>query len=154
MICELFYNSLNIFINSSNTCERFITMMKIIANFLQHFNTEAPQDIKDIIMQLLEIILKKFYPIFKSQNGVTKAILLILQKLIVIIGKNLVPLIECFFLGEIKYPSEEIYLDSIKLLQNLSLQVKKDSLGIISKVLYFYYERIKSIERPKNNLTE
>jgi len=72
----------------------------------------------------------------------------------VIIGKNLVPLLECFFLAEIKYPSEEIYLDSIKLLQNLSLQIKKDSLGIISKVLFFYYERIKSIERPKNNLSE
>ena len=49
---------------------------------MQHFNTEAPYEIKDIILKFLEIILKKYYVVFKTQNGVTKSILLILQKYI------------------------------------------------------------------------
>ena len=77
-----------------------------------------------------------------------------MQRLLIILGKDSVNLIDYFLSNEIKYPSEDIFEDVLKLLHNSCQILKADAKQIVGKNLFFYYELIKQVSIPKSSISD
>lgn len=134
--------------------EKFNLMCKILTNFIKSFNNEANQKIKEIYFFYITAIIKEYYPQVQSQNNVKYSIIIILQRLLIILGRDSVGLIDYFLTNEIKYPSEDIFEDVLKLLHNSCQILKIDAKPIVVKNFFYYYELIKQVNIPKSSISD
>ena len=134
--------------------EKFNLMCKILTTFIKSFNNEVNSRIKEIYFYYITSIIKDYYPQVHTQTSVKYSIIIILQRLLIILGKDSVNLIDYFLSNEIKYPSEDIFEDVLKLLHNSCQILKADAKQIVGKNLFFYYELIKQVSIPKSSISD
>jgi len=99
-------------------------------------------------------LIKDYYPQVQTQTSVKYSIIIILQRLLIILGKDGKNLIEYFLTNEIKYPGEDIFEDVLKLLHNTCQLLKVEAKPIIAKNFHYYFELIKQVNIPKSNVSD
>ena len=129
-------------------------MIKILTTFIKSFTNEANQKIKEIYFYYMTAIIKDYYPQVQSQTSVKYSIIIILQRLLIVLGKDSMNLIDYFLTNEIKYPTEDIFEDVMKLLHNSCQILKADAKPIVSKNFHYYFNLIKQVNIPKSNISD
>jgi len=138
--------------------EKFNEIAKIITNFLKSVGYEVSPENKNIFIEFLNNFIKNYYLSLASYNQNTTrtkySLITILQRLIIILGKDCINFLAFFFDEQIKHNDADILEDTIKLLGNCIQIIKKGSISLVSEYFAYFFSIIKRQNIPTSNISE
>ena len=137
--------------------DKFCEIMKCLTHFLKNFNTE----IKDETVRSLFI---NFFDVFISQlcsnilalkhHKCLYAMITILQRILIILGKDSDNYINFFYNPQNNFITNEIFEDAVKLVQNYLNTCKKHTIQFVQKHFFIFYNAIAQLQMPSSTIAE
>ncbi len=138
--------------------EKFNEIAKIITNFLKSVGYEVTLGNKKIFENFFNNFIKDCYLnlINYNQNSsrTRYSLITILQRLIIILGKDSINFLAFLFNEQIKSNDNETLEDTIKLLGNSVQILKNDSISLVSEYFSYFFSIIKELNIPSSNISE
>ena len=159
---ENYQNSLQIFINMTNVFElnedNFGEMIKCLIEFIRNINCEITvPEIRNLFIQFFTTFLGDYcLKIISQQNlKIIYSFITILQRILVILGKDSIVFIKYFYNNYNNYMlTEDTFSDSMKLMQNIINILQKNSKEIIKENLYVFYIFLSKLNLPSDNISD
>ena len=159
---ENYQNSLQIFINMTNVFElnedNFGEMIKCLIEFIRNINCEIiVPEIRLLFIQFFTTFLGDYcLKIISQQNlKIIYSFITILQRILVILGKDSIVFIKYFYNNYNNYMlTEDTFSDSMKLMQNIINILQKNSKEIIKENLYVFYIFLSKLNLPSDNISD
>ena len=137
--------------------EKFCEIIKCLSQFLKSLNCEINiPDIKQLFINFFDVFISQYCSSILSTKS-TKALysmITLLQRILIILGKDSMSYMEFFFNESNNFIVSEVYEDSIRLLQNVINTLKKNSIIIAQKHYAFFYNSIRTIQLPSDNISD
>jgi hypothetical protein len=149
---EIFNLFNKIFVNYGVDEDKFIEISKLITSYLKGFPNEVGNT--KIFINFLNTLYNDIYAKVITSEKAKYAMITMLQRFIYILGRDSAQYVEYFLLNQIRYPSIEIYEDSIKLLHNLTQLLKKGAKQIVKNTFYLFYTTIKNCKIPTEDVSD
>jgi hypothetical protein len=137
-----------------NDAEKFNEITKFLTNFLKCFNQELHANTKETFILFFNEYIREYYLKVSQFPKCKYSIITVLQRLILILGNESLQYVEYFILEDLQVPSEELYEDAIKLLQNATQLLKKDSKPLVVKAFSNFYFALKKWNLPSSNISD
>lgn len=138
--------------------EKFNEISKIITNFLKSVGYEVSLENKKIFIDFFNNYINNCYlNLANFGQNTSKAkysLITILQRLLIILGKDSISFLAFFFNEQIKLNDVDIFEDTIKLLGNSVQILKKESSYLICEYFAYFFSSIKSYAIPTSNISE
>ena len=138
--------------------EKFNEICKIITNFLKSIGYEVANENKKNFIEFFNDFINNYYlnlcNYTNTSSKIKYALITILQRLILILGKDSFNFLVFFFNEQVKVNDPEIMEDTMKLLQNSVQVMKKDSVILVSEYFNYFFAVVKSYNIPVNNISE
>lgn len=138
--------------------EKFNEISKIITNFLKSVGYEVTPENKKTFETFFNSFINNYYlnlANFNQNTSRTKySLITILQRLIIILGKDSINFLRFLFNEQIKSNDNEILEDTIKLLGNSVQILKNDSISLVSEYFFHFFSLIQSFHIPTSDVAE
>lgn len=138
--------------------EKFNEIAKIMTNFLKSVGYEVSAENKKVFVDFFNNFVNNCYlnlSNYGQNTSKTKyALITVLQRLIIILGKESISFLAFFFDEQIKSNDAEIFEDTIKLLGNSVQILKKESSYLISEYFGYFFSILRTHAIPTSNISE
>ncbi len=138
--------------------EKFNEIAKIITNFLKSVGYEVSTENKKVFVEFFNNFINNCYlnlANYGQSTAKTKyALVTVLQRLIIILGKESICFLAFFFDEQIKLNDSETFEDTVKLLGNSVQILKSHSAYLVSEYFAYFFMAIKNYIIPNTNISE
>ena len=137
--------------------DKFCEIMKCLTHFLKNFNTEIKDDtVRTLYINFFDVFISQFCNKVLSykQHKCLYAMITILQRILIILGKDAENYINFFYNPLNSFITNEIFEDAIKLVQNYINTCKKHTTMFIQKHFVIFYNVITQLQMPVNTIAE
>jgi hypothetical protein len=138
--------------------EKFNEIAKIITNFLKSVGYEVSAENKKVFFDFFNNFVNSCYMNLANYGQCTPkakySLITVLQRLIIILGKESISFLAFLFDEQIKNNDAEVFEDTVKLLGNSVQILKKDSAYLISEYFAYFFSVVKSHAIPTSNISE
>ena len=159
---ENVHNSLQLFINMTKIFEMnediFSEILKCLIEFIKNINSEITiPEIRTFFIQFFNTFFGDYCLKIISQKNlkIIYSFITILQKILVILGKDSITFINYFYNNKNNNMlTEDTFSDSMKLMQNIINILQKNSKPIIKENFYIFYLFLSKLNLPSDDISD
>ena len=156
-----YQNSLKLFINMTNVFQMnediFGEIIKCLIEFIKNINCEITvPEIKNLFIQFFTSFFSDYcLKIISQKNSkILYSFITLLQRILVILGKDSIPFINYFYNNNNNLLSEDTFSDSMKLMQNIINILQKNSKLIMKENFYMIYIFLSKLNLPSDDISD